>query len=186
MRGRWESGNKTSSLKSISLTKFLPVTFQRSCIILLESKCYASLCKSWGHSGAHPEWISAIPQVPSVLSPPCWCAPSSCWDAQHMEPYCHVCSHPLKPSWGQVPSEYPVTSSTFHSPCVSQRCFSPGQLLWLTGHLTGTLQSPGDQPQEMLLCCSLLEFLLRKGPMDKSGSGLVRSPRTFCLILFIL
>lgn len=41
MRGGREAGNKTSSLKSISLTNFLQVTFQRSCMILLEKRTSA-------------------------------------------------------------------------------------------------------------------------------------------------
>lgn len=94
-----------------------------------ESKSYPRLCSSWGNSGAHPEWRITVPQVPSVLPLMCWHTPSSCWDGQHMKPYCHFCSHPLKPSWSQVPGvwplEYSVTPATLHSPYASHQYFSP-------------------------------------------------------------
>jgi len=129
MRGEWEARNKNSSLKLIILTKFLPVTFQTSWMILLEkeNKSYPRLCSTRGNSGAHPEWRSPAPQVPSVLPLTCWCISSSCWDAQCMKPYCHFGSHSLKPSWSQVPSiwplEYSVTPTTLHSLYMSQQYF---------------------------------------------------------------
>lgn len=94
-----------------------------------ESKSYPRLRSSWGNSSAHPEWKITIPQVPSVLPLMCWHTPSSCWDGQHMKPYCHFCSHPLKPSWSQVPGVWPLENSvapaTLHSPYASHQYSSP-------------------------------------------------------------
>lgn len=52
VREGWETGNKNNSCKLISLTKFLPVTFPKSYMILLEkqSKSYFRLYNSWGVS----------------------------------------------------------------------------------------------------------------------------------------
>lgn len=129
MSNERREGKKNSSLKLISLSKFLPVTFPRSWLVLpeKESKSYPRLCSSWGNSGGHPEWRSPVPHVPSVLPLMCWHTPSSCHVAQHIKPYCHFCSPPLKPSWSQVPRvwslEYSVTPATLHSPHVSQQYF---------------------------------------------------------------
>lgn len=85
--------------------------------------------KSWGSSGAHPEWINPIPKsfCPPTTVLVCSQLLLGCSAHEALLP-CLFSSIEAQLGPGLWPSEY---LTTFHSPDLSQHCFSP-QLPWLT------------------------------------------------------